>query len=76
MREEHTKLKSDMPSGSNSMKRSHSSPNIAQMMDKELVAKNKVPQFDRAIKPLHKPQPSEINAARQRNFNAVYGNLG
>ncbi|XP_069679100.1 ubiquitin carboxyl-terminal hydrolase 8 isoform X2 [Periplaneta americana] len=72
----YTQLRSDMPSSS-SMKRSHSSPNIAQMMDElDLDAKHKAPHFDRTIKPLQKPQPSDIKAARQRNFNAVYGNMG
>ena len=45
------------------------------MDDTDISVKNKVPQFDRTIKPLHKPQPSEIKAARQRNFSPVYGNV-
>jgi ubiquitin carboxyl-terminal hydrolase 8 len=74
----YTQLRSgDMPSNTSVMKRSHSSPNIAQMMDDiDIGVKNKVPQFDRTIKPLHKPQPSEIKAARQRNFSPVWGNVG
>lgn len=45
------------------------------MDDIDIGVKNKVPQFDRTIKPLHKPQPSEIKAARQRNFSPVWGNV-
>lgn len=74
----YTQLRSgDMSSSTSAMKRSHSSPNIAQMMDDtDVGVKNKVPQFDRTIKPLQKPQPSEIKAARQRNFSPVYGSVG
>ena len=43
------------------------------MMEEEMVAKNKVPQFDRAIKPFNESQPSDINAARKRDFNPVHG---
>jgi hypothetical protein len=45
------------------------------MDDTDVGVKNKVPQFDRTIKPLQKPQPSEIKAARQRNFSPVYGSV-
>ncbi|XP_021934283.1 ubiquitin carboxyl-terminal hydrolase 8 isoform X2 [Zootermopsis nevadensis] len=73
----YTQLKNDEPSRSGIMKRSHSSPNIAQLVeDLDVGVKHKPPQFDRKIKPLQKPQPSEINAARQRDFSAVYGNKG
>ncbi|XP_067012393.2 ubiquitin carboxyl-terminal hydrolase 8 [Anabrus simplex] len=63
---------------SNSMRRSHSFPNIAQLDGDDDIADvhHKVPSFDRSIKPLEKPQPSEVRAARQRNFNPVYGSLG
>lgn len=43
--------------------------------DLDVGVKHKPPQFDRKIKPLQKPQPSEINVARQRDFSAVYGNM-
>jgi len=36
---------------------------------------HKPPHFDRAIKPLQRSHPSEIKAARQRDFNAVWGHM-
>ncbi|GFR02504.1 ubiquitin carboxyl-terminal hydrolase 8 [Trichonephila clavata] len=57
--------------------RSHSSPNIAQMVNQEESSQRKIPVVDRSLKP--KPtmpihQLNEINRARLRNLNPVYGN--
>ncbi|GFT07774.1 ubiquitin carboxyl-terminal hydrolase 8 [Nephila pilipes] len=60
-----------------SLVRSHSSPNIAQMVNQEENSQRKTPVIDRSLKP--KPsipihQLNEINRARLRNLNPVYGN--
>nr|CAD7446139.1 unnamed protein product [Timema bartmani] len=72
----YTQLKTDAASSSSKMKRSHSSPNIAQLMEEDDISiKHRAPQFDRAIKPLNKATPSEVHAVRHRNFNPTYGNV-
>lgn len=57
--------------------RYHSSPNIAQMVNQEENSQRKIPVIDRSLKP--KPtisihQLNELNRARLRNLNPVYGN--
>ncbi|KAF8788453.1 ubiquitin carboxyl-terminal hydrolase 8-like [Argiope bruennichi] len=57
--------------------RSHSSPNIAQMVNQEESSQRKVPVVDRSLKPkaiIPSHQVIEINRARLRNLNPVYGN--
>lgn len=76
------KLKDDSSSSSSGLKRSHSSPNIAQLVENEGKEKLK-PQVDRSTKPisrldgarqaLHsKPNPSQV---RVRNLNPVFGTV-
>lgn len=62
------------PSSTSGLKRSRSSPNIAQLIQ-EPEPKPSLPQFDRNTKPItHRPQNLEfIN--RHRNFHEVYGNV-
>ncbi|XP_063231097.1 ubiquitin carboxyl-terminal hydrolase 8 isoform X2 [Bacillus rossius redtenbacheri] len=71
-------LKDEGTSGSSGqIKRSHSFPNLAQMVDDEAVSvKQRVPKYDRAIKPVEKAQAFETNAARSRIWNATYGRAG
>ncbi|PNF28268.1 hypothetical protein B7P43_G06644 [Cryptotermes secundus] len=81
-RQEHEKgtyaqLRRDIPASPSIMQRSHSYHNIAQMRDDpDLNVKHETPHYDRTIKPLQKPQRSEVSAARRRNFNPVWGNMG
>ncbi|XP_077997082.1 ubiquitin carboxyl-terminal hydrolase 8-like [Glandiceps talaboti] len=69
------------------LKRSHSSPNIAQMVHDTDVPRPMVDRttkpLDRTTKPLHRlpsPQrglkPSDVSAAKVRNLNPVYGSQG
>ncbi|XP_070547285.1 LOW QUALITY PROTEIN: ubiquitin carboxyl-terminal hydrolase 8-like [Ptychodera flava] len=65
------------------LKRSHSSPNIAQMVHQDEM---NIPSFDRKTKPSAKmepsptPQrdlkPSDVSSAKVRNLNPVYGSQG
>ncbi|KAK7866294.1 hypothetical protein R5R35_007122 [Gryllus longicercus] len=55
----------DTPSGM--MKRSRSSPNIAQLNDEDMNGRGK---------PMKTNFASDIRASRQRNFSPVYGDLG
>ncbi|XP_042877801.1 ubiquitin carboxyl-terminal hydrolase 8-like [Penaeus japonicus] len=77
-----TKLRSSPRSspvrGGSNLKRSHSAFNLSQLGeddDKSLTGSN-MPSFDRGLKPLNTPQRRNINAARQRNFEPKYGNVG
>ncbi|GIY78168.1 ubiquitin carboxyl-terminal hydrolase 8 [Caerostris darwini] len=57
--------------------RSHSSPNIAQMVNQEENTQRKIPVVDRSLKPkpaIPSHQVNELNRARLRNLNPVYGN--
>lgn len=76
------KLKDDSSPSGGGLKRSHSSPNIAQLVENEGKEKPK-PQVDRSTKPisrldggrqaLHsKPNPSQV---RVRNLNPVFGTV-
>ncbi|XP_006814000.1 ubiquitin carboxyl-terminal hydrolase 8-like [Saccoglossus kowalevskii] len=63
------------------LKRSHSSPNVAQLVDSDL--RRPTPQFDRSSKPLIRPsrpnveiRTSDVSAAQVRNLNPVFGNQG
>ncbi|XP_076314918.1 ubiquitin carboxyl-terminal hydrolase 8-like [Tachypleus tridentatus] len=69
------------------LSRSHSSPNIAQMIAEEndQSVKAWMPQYDRSLKPRNEISSSpshyggklvELNAARLRNLTPVYGNQG
>lgn len=65
--------------GARGLVRSHSSPNIAQMVNEEECVQHnilKTPSVDRSLKPkvIVNSQLSEINRARLRNLNPVYGN--
>lgn len=75
-----TKLRSSPRSspvrGGSNLKRSHSAFNLSQLgedEDKPLTGTN-MPSFDRGLKPLNNRR--NINAARQRNFEPKYGNVG
>ncbi|XP_035208006.1 ubiquitin carboxyl-terminal hydrolase 8-like [Stegodyphus dumicola] len=63
-------------SSSRGLVRSHSSPNIAQMVNQEENIQRKIPVIDRSLKPKVIPnyQLAEIHRARLRNLNPVYGN--
>ncbi|KAG1679602.1 Ubiquitin carboxyl-terminal hydrolase 8 [Nymphon striatum] len=85
-----TKLKyeTDSPPRKLGLSRSHSSPNIAKLVDEEDM-KKPLPIVNRTAKPKvkpemfspemnrqFKPQAVDINAARQRNLMPIYGNQG
>ncbi|XP_078667182.1 ubiquitin carboxyl-terminal hydrolase 8-like isoform X1 [Branchiostoma floridae x Branchiostoma belcheri] len=71
----------DEPQGKGKLRRSHSSPNIAQMVAEELETK-RVPKVDRRGKPeivrapKVKPESAEVQAARLRNMQPVFGGQG
>ncbi|XP_066270797.1 ubiquitin carboxyl-terminal hydrolase 8-like isoform X2 [Branchiostoma lanceolatum] len=71
----------DEPQGKGKLRRSHSSPNIAQMVADELETK-KVPKVDRKGKPETvrspkvRPESAEVQAARLRNLQPVFGGQG
>ncbi|KAG8192284.1 hypothetical protein JTE90_002109 [Oedothorax gibbosus] len=65
-------------SSSRGLVRSHSSPNIAQMVNEEESPMRKIPTVDRSLKPKATTptyQQNEISRARLRNLNPVYGNV-
>ncbi|XP_015926203.1 ubiquitin carboxyl-terminal hydrolase 8 isoform X2 [Parasteatoda tepidariorum] len=66
---------SSTDSGSRGLVRSHSSPNIAQLVNQEESSGRKLPAFDRSLKPPPiSPYSSDLSRARLRNLNPVYGN--
>ncbi|XP_035668964.1 ubiquitin carboxyl-terminal hydrolase 8-like [Branchiostoma floridae] len=72
----------DEPQGKGKLRRSHSSPNIAQMVADELAETKKVPKVDRKGKPeivrapKVRPESAEVQAARLRNMQPVFGGQG
>ncbi|XP_064595874.1 ubiquitin carboxyl-terminal hydrolase 8-like [Liolophura sinensis] len=79
-----TKLRDEESGRSSGLHRSHSSPNIAQLVEDE--GNKRMPNFNRGEKPTIRPLPSQsmspsnraisVRAARLRDLNPVYGNVG
>ncbi|XP_067118526.1 ubiquitin carboxyl-terminal hydrolase 8-like [Centruroides vittatus] len=80
---------SDSDKSSRGLSRSHSSPNIAQMVadEEKKSSEISIPKIDRTLKPSRISEcfsptinrnlkPEEISAARLRNLQPVYGNQG
>jgi len=71
--------KEDVPSGG--LKRSHSSPNIAKLLDEEDIMQQRRlhPSVDRAAKPKSRQEPlpikTEVSAAKVRNLQPTWGNV-
>ncbi|KAK7074498.1 Ubiquitin carboxyl-terminal hydrolase 8, partial [Halocaridina rubra] len=61
--------------GGSNLKRSHSAFNLSQLGDDDAVGSPPT-NYDRNLKPLNTPQRRNVNAARQRNFEPKYGNVG
>ncbi|CAC5425634.1 USP8 [Mytilus coruscus] len=78
-----TKLKDEPTTTKRGLSRSNSSPNIAKMMEEEDKVTPLKPSIDRSNKPAqryiipeaNRPSPQK-QAARIRNLNPVYGNVG
>ncbi|XP_034244718.1 ubiquitin carboxyl-terminal hydrolase 8 isoform X2 [Thrips palmi] len=62
-----------MPSANSGLKRSRSSPNIAQLIHEP--EPKPLPQFDRNTKPLIQRPPNQEFMNRNRNFHEVYGTV-
>lgn len=63
--------------GGSNLKRSHSAFNLSQLGDDDKESSGgPVTNFDRNLKPLNVSQRRNVNAARQRNFEPKYGNVG
>ncbi|XP_068244406.1 ubiquitin carboxyl-terminal hydrolase 8-like [Palaemon carinicauda] len=63
--------------GGSNLKRSHSAFNLSQLGDDDKESSGgSVTNFDRSLKPLNVSQRRNVNAARQRNFEPKYGNVG
>ncbi|XP_052096420.1 ubiquitin carboxyl-terminal hydrolase 8-like [Mytilus californianus] len=78
-----TKLKDEPTTTKRGLSRSNSSPNIAKMMEEEDKVPPLKPSIDRSNKPAQRQLIPEANrpspqkqAARIRNLNPVYGNVG
>ena len=62
--------------GGSKLKRSHSALNLSNLQDDDSSSRPLItPNIDRKLKPLEAPKKRNLNAARQRNFEARYGSV-